>query len=198
MADPRRDVDYWKSWHSFEVEHGNEETFREMLRVKRGVAAAFSTVNYNAAEMGAGVDEPKTLTDEEAFNMITQREGIKAANTSVSGFVSGTKRKAQEANLDTLERQAAKLREATSGTVNRERAVTADEGEIDLDEDEDDSEAEVELTVGNNVENISTKEVPAAVFGGLKEAVPSGTGDKEPENKMGALERLRAAAAANK
>uniref|UniRef100_A0A7S2LGF2 Pre-mRNA-splicing factor SYF1 n=1 Tax=Leptocylindrus danicus TaxID=163516 RepID=A0A7S2LGF2_9STRA len=197
MADPRRDVDYWKSWHSFEVENGNEETFREMLRVKRGVAAAFSTVNYNAAEMGAGVDEPKTLTDEEAFNMITQREGIKAANTSVGGFVSGTKRKAQEANLDTLERQAAKLREATSGTVGR-GAVTADEGEIDLDEDEENSETEVEPTVGSNVENITTREVPAAVFGGLKEDASTGTGYNASENKMGALERLRAAAAANK
>ncbi|MFN9983427.1 MAG: hypothetical protein ACK53Y_26100, partial [bacterium] len=53
MADPRRDPEYWKEWHTFEVAYGNEETFREMLRVKRGVAALFSTVNYNALEMGA-------------------------------------------------------------------------------------------------------------------------------------------------
>ena len=52
LADPRRNPEYWREWHSFEVLHGNEETFWEMFRVKRGVQAAFSTVNDNAAEIG--------------------------------------------------------------------------------------------------------------------------------------------------
>lgn len=52
LANPRRDPDYWMAWHDFEVSHGNEETFREMLRVKRAIQAAFSTVNYNAAGPG--------------------------------------------------------------------------------------------------------------------------------------------------
>ncbi|EEC47594.1 predicted protein, partial [Phaeodactylum tricornutum CCAP 1055/1] len=43
MADPRRLPEYWKTWNEFEIAHGNEETFREMLRVKRSVEAAFST-----------------------------------------------------------------------------------------------------------------------------------------------------------
>jgi pre-mRNA-splicing factor SYF1 len=41
FADPRRHVSYWNAWHEFEVAHGNEETFREMLRVKRSVQMAF-------------------------------------------------------------------------------------------------------------------------------------------------------------
>jgi hypothetical protein len=28
---------YWDAWNEFEVRHGNEDTFREMLRIKRCV-----------------------------------------------------------------------------------------------------------------------------------------------------------------
>ena len=34
---------YWKAWQEFEVHHGNEDTFREMLRIKRSVQAQFNT-----------------------------------------------------------------------------------------------------------------------------------------------------------
>jgi pre-mRNA-splicing factor SYF1 len=32
FADPRQDAEYWKQWQEFEVKHGNEDTFKEMLR----------------------------------------------------------------------------------------------------------------------------------------------------------------------
>lgn len=59
LADPRQDKDFWAEWNSFEVKHGNEETFREMLRIKRSVAAAFSQAHFNttiidAAAVGTG------------------------------------------------------------------------------------------------------------------------------------------------
>ncbi|GFP93108.1 pre-mRNA-splicing factor syf1 [Phtheirospermum japonicum] len=38
FADPRSDPEFWNKWHEFEVQHGNEDTFREMLRVKRNEA----------------------------------------------------------------------------------------------------------------------------------------------------------------
>ena len=34
---------FWKTWHDFEVHHGNEDTFREMLRIKRSVQAKYNT-----------------------------------------------------------------------------------------------------------------------------------------------------------
>lgn len=34
---------YWKAWQEFEVSHGNEDTFREMLRIKRSVQAQYNT-----------------------------------------------------------------------------------------------------------------------------------------------------------
>ncbi|KAL6287547.1 hypothetical protein ACE6H2_011937 [Prunus campanulata] len=35
FLDPRSDVEFWNKWHDeFEVQHGNEDTFREMLRIR--------------------------------------------------------------------------------------------------------------------------------------------------------------------
>lgn len=47
FADPRSDPDFWNKWHEFEVQHGNEDTFREMLRIKRSVSASYSQVCFS-------------------------------------------------------------------------------------------------------------------------------------------------------
>lgn len=31
------EIDLWTHWHTFEVAHGNEDTFRDMLRIRRSV-----------------------------------------------------------------------------------------------------------------------------------------------------------------
>jgi len=194
LADPRRLPDYWKLWNEFEIAHGNEETFREMLRVKRSVEAAFSTVNYNATGM---TDKVENLSNEEAMKMIASREGVDVdqRKTAVSGFVSG-KRTAAAASLDDVEQRVAKLRKATGAVEATEDAKEGgDDAEIDIDEDEDDDEididdidAEIEKAAAEGaaaaVQDVSTKSIPAAVFGGLAAQVDS---------QAGALERLRAA-----
>jgi pre-mRNA-splicing factor SYF1 len=35
LANPKVDKEFWEAWNNFEVRHGNEDTFREMLRIKR-------------------------------------------------------------------------------------------------------------------------------------------------------------------
>jgi len=40
-VDPSTDATYWDTWHDFEVNHGNEDTFRELLRIKRAVRAVY-------------------------------------------------------------------------------------------------------------------------------------------------------------
>ncbi|KAK3714979.1 pre-mRNA-splicing factor syf1 [Vermiconidia calcicola] len=51
FCDPRVEPGFWRKWEGFEVQHGNEETFREMLRVKRSVQAQFNTdVNFIASQ----------------------------------------------------------------------------------------------------------------------------------------------------
>jgi pre-mRNA-splicing factor SYF1 len=43
MADPRVAADFWQAWKDFEVKHGNEDTLREMLRIKRSVQHTYNT-----------------------------------------------------------------------------------------------------------------------------------------------------------
>lgn len=33
---------FWKVWEEFEINHGNEDTYKEMLRTKRSVASRYS------------------------------------------------------------------------------------------------------------------------------------------------------------
>jgi pre-mRNA-splicing factor SYF1 len=50
FCDPRSQTVFWKEWNAFEIDHGSEDTFREMLRIKRSVQAQFNTdVSYIAA-----------------------------------------------------------------------------------------------------------------------------------------------------
>ncbi len=173
LADPRRNPEYWGEWHNFEVSHGNEETFREMLRIKRGVQAAFSTVNYNAAEMGAGAPQLDSLTNEEAIAMIKAREGVEGDEKEpITGFVQA-KRAPEIHNLDEVERRAAKLRKVTADLVSAtaRNQLTNNEDEIDIDEDEP---AELHGDT-NKIHQIQTKELPAAVFGGLASQVKGST-----------------------
>ena len=43
MCDPRLHTHFWDVWKDFEVAHGNEDTVREMLRIKRSVQATFNS-----------------------------------------------------------------------------------------------------------------------------------------------------------
>ena len=57
---------FWQTWKEFEIKHGNEDTVREMLRIKRSVQAMYNTqVNFMSAQMlavagGAKADNPGT------------------------------------------------------------------------------------------------------------------------------------------
>lgn len=204
MADPRRMPEYWRAWNEFEIAHGNEETFREMLRVKRSVEAAFSTVNYNAIGMSENVEN---LTNEEAMSMIAAQEGVELDQpmTGVKGFVPG-KRTAPAAALDDIEERVAKLRK-TSRAGNGSAEIDEDNGdEIDI----DDIDAEIEAAAAEgaaaaesnqdsnkkdsasaaSIKDVSTRIVPAGVFGDLAAEPKESTG----VTSQGALERLRAAA----
>lgn len=41
FCDPRTTPVFWSKWETFEVQHGNEDTFKEMLRIKRSVQAQY-------------------------------------------------------------------------------------------------------------------------------------------------------------
>ncbi|KAI5742072.1 hypothetical protein M8J77_002699 [Diaphorina citri] len=55
ICDPRVTAGFWAAWKSFEITHGNEDTMREMLRIKRSVQAQYNTqVNMMSAQMLSG------------------------------------------------------------------------------------------------------------------------------------------------
>ena len=39
---PENVENFWKVWDDFELQHGNEDTYKEMLRTKRSVASRYS------------------------------------------------------------------------------------------------------------------------------------------------------------
>ncbi|KAK2197075.1 bifunctional Tetratricopeptide-like helical domain superfamily/HAT (Half-A-TPR) repeat/Tetratricopeptide repeat/Pre-mRNA-splicing factor Syf1-like [Babesia duncani] len=51
MCDPAKYPNFWNEWREFEVLHGNEDCFREMLRIKRTVQAQYSNVHFNTEEI---------------------------------------------------------------------------------------------------------------------------------------------------
>jgi pre-mRNA-splicing factor SYF1 len=139
LADPRKNPEYWGEWHEFEVSHGNEETFREMLRVKRSVQAAFSTVNYSIADVETTSKVQAPLSHEEAIAMLAAQEGEEIEQTEIekkSGFVKA-KRLPEVKDLGEVERRAAKLRKITSDVLasTEENEGNPNNDEIDIDDD---------------------------------------------------------------
>lgn len=69
FCDPRVNPQFWAEWNSFEIETGSEDTFREMLRIKRSVQAQFNTeASYLAAQtiaasLGNKIHEEEAPTD---------------------------------------------------------------------------------------------------------------------------------------
>ncbi|KAK9236290.1 hypothetical protein V1525DRAFT_407370 [Lipomyces kononenkoae] len=77
FADPRIHPRYWDKWHEFEVLNGSEETFKEMLRIKRAVQAQYSTdVNFIAAETAAKTKAPEKVPQTEKTAVITEQPPV--------------------------------------------------------------------------------------------------------------------------
>lgn len=101
FCDPRKDEEFWQVWRGFEVQHGNEDTFRDMLRIKRSVQATYAQVHFNAtdiaAEGGPEVLDPMAAaenalkSDQERKRAASQADGsAKRARTTIDA---GTARK---------------------------------------------------------------------------------------------------------
>ncbi|KAL3672121.1 hypothetical protein V7S43_002784 [Phytophthora oleae] len=136
FCDPRQhEKSFWTVWHEFEVSHGSEHTFLEMLRIKRSVVAQYSQVNYVASEAAPQDGESSKIA------------GMVAAKTPA---VAGDAMAALEAQLDVQpveegdvdrKRKGEAMEAETERNVRQKQIVeVANEEEIDLD-DEDEEEA---------------------------------------------------------
>jgi pre-mRNA-splicing factor SYF1 len=79
FCDPRVNPQFWSEWNSFEIETGSEDTFREMLRIKRSVQAQFNTeASYLAAQTMAarlGTRKPEEAEVEDAMAAAEKQVG---------------------------------------------------------------------------------------------------------------------------
>ncbi|KAK4176988.1 putative Pre-mRNA-splicing factor SYF1 [Triangularia setosa] len=120
FCDPRTNPGFWQKWEQFEVQHGNEDTFKEMLRIKRSVQAQYNTdVNFIASQALAraqqqaknGGDDGEV--DQEVVDAMEQLErqarapvGFVAASEGIKGSVTGattTTKVIEVANPDAIE-----------------------------------------------------------------------------------------------
>ncbi|KAL1833306.1 hypothetical protein DCAR_0103392 [Daucus carota subsp. sativus] len=181
FADPRSDADFWSKWHEFEVQHGNEDTFREMLRIKRSVTAKYSQSHIILPEYMMQKDlKPNS---EEAMDP-QKRNGI------LGDDMAALERQLAPPANDAAAKDSTRLLGFVSAGVESQTEgglkVAANKEDIEL-PDESDSEDE------GNVE-ITQKDIPETVYGGIrKRSAEDEDGDKvkEEDDKLGALERIK-------
>ena len=117
FCDPRIHQNFWAEWNSFEIETGSEDTFREMLRIKRSVQAQFNTeVSYIAAQMAQkqsnGTEEEDEAPPADAMAAAERQAGAPKGPSFVSA------------------KQSTNVRQ-------QEAAAAANEDEIQISDDED-------------------------------------------------------------
>ncbi|XP_065918405.1 pre-mRNA-splicing factor SYF1-like isoform X2 [Dysidea avara] len=163
MSDPRISKTFWKAWQDFEVHHGNEDTFREMLRIKRSVQAQFSTqVNFVSVQMLAAA--------------AGQEAGNKAGD-EMAKLEEVARKVAEEAKQDKPTKVQFVRSEEASSEMEALAKASHNPDEIILGEDDEDDEQEIEEV------QLEQKAVPTEVFGGV------GT-DEQDGKLLGAKERL--------
>jgi len=188
FADPRVDNLYWQTWADFEVSHGNQETFKEMLRIKRTVMATFAALSIvpstapltpansilqpSRAPGAKERQEKLARRQEERGRELAAVEAARRESEEAER-VAGKKRRYEEEAEEEEEKEVAPMGAAARIASAREQQTKAQsaaaasmaeapgsvqEGEIDI----DNLEAE---EVEKEEEEITVKPVPDAVFG---------------------------------
>ena len=138
----------------FEETHGNEDTFRDMLRVQRSVETVYSQVNYLAAEMMAGESIRSALDkDKEGIEALAEMAELDA------------KVRAKQPPLSALGAENVghkrKFVAASSSSMGGPQNKMGRGGGEEINIDEEDVEGEE----NEEPAPISQKPVPLAVFG---------------------------------
>jgi len=75
ICDPKSNQKFWQTWKEFEIAHGNEDTVREMLRIKRSVQATYNVqVNFMSAQMIAASINANSNTSAAAADSQASKE----------------------------------------------------------------------------------------------------------------------------
>ena len=88
FSDPRISPSFWEKWEKFEISHGNEDTFKEMLRIKRSVQAQYNTdVNFIASQALARGQAKEAEEDREKKDAM---EALEREARAPQGFVAAS------------------------------------------------------------------------------------------------------------
>ncbi|CAH2275285.1 pre-mRNA-splicing factor SYF1 [Pelobates cultripes] len=131
MCDPRLTAGFWQTWRDFEVRHGNEDTLREMLRVKRSVQAKYNTqgtflVSQRLRVEGAASEESREPADE--MQALEQRAAAVAAEA--------------EKDKPQIKERILFVRSDASRTELAELTLQTNPDEINIGDDESEEELE--------------------------------------------------------
>ncbi|GAU33526.1 hypothetical protein TSUD_386710 [Trifolium subterraneum] len=144
FADPRSDPDFWNKWHEFEVQHGNEDTFREMLRIKRSVSASYSQTHFILPEY--------LMQKDQTVNLDEAKDKLKEAGIP-------------EDEMAALERQ---LAPAADKAVTKERKVRFVSAGVESQSDggikTNANHEEIELPEENDSDEDGSKRCPFCCF----------------------------------
>lgn len=161
MCDPRITQDFWQTWKDFEVRHGNEDTMREMLRIKRSIQATYNTqVNMMAAQMissSAGTVADLAPGVKDGMRLLEAKAAEMAKLNSKASTASSNK----TSNIMFV-------RGETQGKGDEDKVINPDEIDIDVESDEDmEKEPADDVDIMQKI-RIEKQMVPSKVFGGLK------------------------------
>jgi pre-mRNA-splicing factor SYF1 len=92
FCDPRTNPEFWQTWEKFEVQHGNEDTFKEMLRIKRSVQAQYNTdVSFIASQAIARAQQTAESTDGASIDdKVDAMASLERQAKALTGFVSSS------------------------------------------------------------------------------------------------------------
>ncbi|KII63012.1 Pre-mRNA-splicing factor SYF1 [Thelohanellus kitauei] len=94
ISNPETTESFWKAWYDFEVAHGNEETFREMRRIRRTMEAKFSiqpslTASHMISVIEESASKPMEALEKQVERSMTQE--TQSNNSSTSNILPFTK-----------------------------------------------------------------------------------------------------------
>jgi pre-mRNA-splicing factor SYF1 len=196
FCNPAKDTEFWNDWKKFEVQHGNEDTFREMLRVKRSVEAQFSQVHFNTADIVQ--ENTEELIPEDPMALAESQ--VNADRKRKAEVESGKKPRLGASAVDKKEMLAEYMPSKTftgarPGFVFKLGAQGVgyykDLNEKELDAAEakaSKNDEEIDLDLEMDLEMPAEVGVPAAVFGGLAEGAGAAAEGAAPK---GALARFQ-------
>ncbi|KAF9626217.1 hypothetical protein IFM89_031344 [Coptis chinensis] len=185
-ADPRSDADFWTKWHDFEVQHGNEDTFREMLRMKHSVSASYNQTHFILPEY--------LMQKDRKLNLEETVDTLKRARVPKDEMAALEYQFAPESNNTASKDGSRKLGFVSAGVESQTEVIRTPDGGRKVTNNVEDIDLP-EGSVGEDDDKIEIahKDVPAAVFGDLVNKVEENNkdGDEETDSKLGALERIK-------